>query len=134
MYSPSASAGSIRLVILASSPRSSSTTFISSSASGLTLSRARTTPAAPRAASSVFSTLAGCTVSPLTSGAPPAKCSRQPQRVRVVPLHGAVVGHQREPHLVGAFQRGGPARDGAPGMPHHDHDLVQTRRGQVAQR
>jgi hypothetical protein len=76
MYSPSASPGSIRLVILASSPRSSSTTFISSSASGLTLSMARITPAAPRAESSTFSTLAGWTVSPLTSTAPLAKWSR----------------------------------------------------------
>ena len=60
--------------------------------------------------------------------------ARQPQRVGVVPVHGAVVGHQREPHLVGALQRGGPVRDGLPGMPHNDHDLVQARGGQVTQR
>jgi hypothetical protein len=71
--------GSISLVILVRRPSGPVTTFISSSASRLTSSTASTMPACPAAPSSVFSTETGCTVSPLTSSAPAAKCSRASQ-------------------------------------------------------
>ncbi|MCW7991030.1 hypothetical protein XF35_38895 [Streptomyces platensis subsp. clarensis] len=66
MYSPVASAGSISLVIFWTPLAGSTMTFISSSASCLTVSSARMIfwPL-PRAASRVFSTETGCTVSPL---------------------------------------------------------------------
>ncbi len=79
MYSPYASPGSISLVIRVSWPAASKVVFISSSASGLRVSTASSTPG-PRSASRVFSMLTGCTVSPLTSRTPRENQSRASQR------------------------------------------------------
>ena len=125
-------------MILVSSPRASRTTFISSSASGLTLSTAMMTrrpdPPETLAASSVFSTLTGCTVSPLTRSAPPPRYSRASQseyalfhsRARPLWTSSSVT-------PCAPLQVGGPVGDRARGVPDHDHDLPYAHRGEVAQ-
>ncbi len=134
MYSPWEAAGSSALLMRVMRPSPASCTFISSSPSGLTSSSA-SRMSGPRAASSVCSTLGGCTVSPLISSTPAGEeVARAPQRVGVVPDLGLVVEDELQRDAVVALERRLALLDRRRGVAGDDRDVVEPGRLQVRQR
>ena len=115
MYSPCASAGSISLVILVSMPRSSVATFISSSASFLTVSTARIRSArqvrAARRQQLLLHARRVHGVPVYHQDAAAEVLAGEPERVGIVPLLGPVVVHQFQRDAVPALN-GRPVGDG----------------------